>query len=91
MSGSLVSDPLVCCHFSFRVFSLVLMLTSLEVSQISSRIFQLAFQYQGGYRLCTSWLSTCTQLGQCLCFLHVTSLLLRRLLVVCGNSRVDST
>ena len=55
MSSSLVIDPLVCCIFSFRVFSLVLMLTSLEVSQFSSHIFQFAFQCQGGYSLCISW------------------------------------
>ena len=56
MSVSLVSDPFVCSHFSFRVFSLVVMLTSLEVSQFTSHTFQVPFQHQGGYRQCISWL-----------------------------------
>ena len=40
MSSSLVRDLLVSCHFSCCVFSHVLMLTSLDVSQFTSRIFQ---------------------------------------------------
>ena len=51
MSGSLERDPLADLSFlslfSCRVFSFVVMLTSLEVSQCSSRIFQLPFPHQG--------------------------------------------
>ena len=55
MSGSLVSDSFVCCHFTFHVFSPVLMLPCLEIQQFSSHIVQFTFQHQGSYRQCVSW------------------------------------
>ena len=45
VSSSLMSDSFVCCHFTFHVFSLVLMLTSFEIPQFSSNALQLSLQH----------------------------------------------
>ena len=52
MSLSLVCDSFMCCHFSFCSFSLVLMLSRLEISQFSPHILQFTFQHQRSHRLC---------------------------------------